>query len=101
MKVWFRCNGKNTKLFRLNYQADLDYIPLVGDTIHVSKDHFSHASYRMKEHRLGKDIRLRESVYMDFKVVSRSFSLVFNEWELICEPTPQDLMNLLGKIKTK
>ena len=90
-KVWFR-NHENQMLFVLNSCRQIETVPIVGDIIKTCKDDFQKATYRMNPDKAG--------IWLDFIVISRSYSTCFNEWELICEPTPKTLMYLLEKVKT-
>lgn len=99
MKVWFRCDGKNADLFLLNTQKDIEVLPMVGDFIKTQSKDFTKASFRTKPYH--DEPSFRNSVVMDFKVVSREYSLPLNEWILICEPTPKSLLYLLKSVKVK
>lgn len=101
-KVWFRCNGKNSTMFVLNsLKKDMDYVPLVGDIILTGNSDFQKTSFRIKPwYKDNDNKRLKDSTSLDFKVISRSYSLRFDEWELICEPQSESLVSLLKYIKT-
>jgi hypothetical protein len=90
-KVWFR-NHDNQLLFVLNTCKEIPTVPMIGDNIKVSDKDFSKATFRVKPHgNIG--------IYLDFTVVSRTYSIPSKEWELICEPTPKSLLYLLQKVK--
>jgi hypothetical protein len=90
-KVWFR-NHDNQLLFVLNTFKEIPTVPMVGDNIKVCDRDFTKATFRVKPHG---DV----GVYLDFTVVSRSYSTYANEWELICAPTSRSLLYLLQKVK--
>ena len=101
-KVWFRCDGRNARLFTLNQTKELDYIPMVGDEIETSTEDFVTASFRIKPWSKTKDKHsefIRNSTFLNFTVKSRKYTLSRNEWELICEPTPKSLIFLLSSVK--
>lgn len=100
-KVWFRCDRKNDNMFVLNSCLEMDYIPIVGDTIEPSNKDFMNGTFRVKPWYYDKhNKRIKDCIALRFKVVSRKFDLTRNEWELICEPTSESLLYLLRKIKT-
>jgi hypothetical protein len=99
-KVWFRCNGKNETLFRLNSCREIDYVPMVGDIIQTSNKDFQKATYRVKPFNKEKGIA-KDAVCLDFKVVKRTYCTSIKEWELICEPTSDSLLFLLKKLDTR
>ncbi len=101
--VWFRCTQKNTSMFHLNAQRELNYVPIVGDIIKTSNEDFHVSSFRVKpwfSYKEGSS-RFRNSVGLDFVVVSRNYDLRSNEWELICEPTSESLLRCLKNVKVK
>lgn len=101
-KVWFRCDHKNATMFILNSCKELDYIPLIGDIIKPWKSDFTKASFRVKPYFKEKNYKeIKDCVHLDFKVVSRSYDLLLNEWELICEPLSKTLIYLLKQLKVK
>ena len=101
-KVWFRCDRKNERMFILNTQKEIDYVPVVGDLIKVGNDDFRKASFRVKPYCKDKEPkRLKELVCLDFVVKSRTYLVSHNEWTLICEPTSESLLYLLQNISTK
>lgn len=100
MKVWFRCDRKNDKMFVLNSCKEMDYVPMVGDVIETNHKDFQKATFRVKPWRKEKG-KIKDSVYLNFKVVIRKYSTNFNEWELICEPTTESLLFLLQNINTR
>ena len=97
-KVQFRCDGKNENMFILFSVKDINYIPLVGDIIKTSNKEFIKASFRIKPWRLEKT-PIADNVVLDFKVVSREYSLYSDEWVLTCEPISESLIFLLKNIK--
>ena len=100
-KVWFRCDGKNEKMFVLNQCKELSYVPVIGDTIETSVEDFMKATFRIKPWFKDKNYKpLKNCTHLDFIVVKRKYSIRFNQWELICEPTTQSLLYLLSNIKT-
>lgn len=101
-KVWFRCDHKNSNMFVLNTSKKLDYIPLIGDIIKPWKNDFTKASFRVKPYFYDKNYPLiKDCIHLDFKVISRSYDLFHDEWELICEPTSETLIYLLKAVKTR
>ena len=100
VKVWFRCDRKNEKMFVLNSLKEMDYVPMVGDIIETNNKDFQKATFRVKPWR-NFEKSIKDSIYLSFKVVSRTYSTGFNEWELICEPTTKALLFLLEKIKAR
>lgn len=96
-KVWFRCDRKNENMFVLNSSKEMDYVPMVGDIIETNNKDFQKATFRVKPWRKGIS---KDSVYLNFKVVSRKYDTSSNEWELICEPTIDSVLLLLREIKT-
>jgi len=89
-------------MFVLNTNRDLDYVPLVGDIIKTTNKDFQKATFRVKPFSGDKNYRIiRNNVVIDFHIISRKFDLKLNEWELICEPTPDSLLFLLKEIKVK
>ena len=100
--VLFRCDRKNEKIFVLNSSKELDYIPIIGDEIETCNNDFTKATFRIKPWLKEKDhISLRNMNYLNFKVISRKYSLQFDEWVLICEPTTDCLLYLLSNIRVK
>ncbi|WP_313374322.1 hypothetical protein [Chishuiella sp.] len=98
-KVWFRCDGKNKKMFCLSSVKEMSYVPSVGDFIKTSDEDFDIASFRIKP--LKNNSPFGDSTCLDFKVVSRTYYLTLAKWELICEPTPESLAFLLQNIEVK
>ena len=98
-KVWFRCDRKNENMFVLNSSKEMDYVPMVGDIIETNNKDFQKATFRVKPWGKEKGI-IKDSVYLNFKVVIRKYNTSSNEWVLICEPTIDSVLLLLGKIKT-
>lgn len=99
-KVHFVCDGKNSKLFRLSTHKDIDYIPMINDIIIPDNDDFIKASFRVKPYYKQKEYKnAKNFIIMEFKVISREYSLTSNKWTLICEPTPDCLLHLLTSIK--
>jgi len=99
-KVWFRCDRKNDKMFVLNSSKEMDYVPMVGDIIETNNKDFQKATFRVKPWRKEKGI-IKDSVYLNFKVVSRKYATNFNKWELICEPTTEALLFLLRNLNAR
>ena len=97
-KVWFRCDGKNSKMFILQSLKEIDNIPIIGDLIDPFVDDFRIASFRVKPFRAES---FKNFTHIKFKVVSREFNLRTERWELICEPTAESLLFLLKHIKVK
>jgi len=97
--VRFSCAKKN--LFILNFEIKTNSVPNVGDIIKASNNHFTKATYRVKPWSKDPKIKhFKNSIYIEFTVVSREFSLSSNEWDLNCEPTSDSLLFLLESIKT-
>jgi hypothetical protein len=99
-KVWFRCDRKNDKMFVLNSMKEMDYVPMVGDIISTNNDDFQRATFRIKPWIKEKGIS-KNFVYLEFEVVSRTYSTGLNEWSLICKPTADSLLFLLKNISTR
>jgi hypothetical protein len=99
-KVCFRCDRKNDKMFILNSSKEMDYVPMVGDIIETNNEDFQKATFRVKPWRKEKGI-IKDSIYLNFKVVSRKYATIFNEWELICEPTADALLFLLRNLNAR
>ena len=100
MKVWFRCDRKNNKMFVLNSCKEMDYVPMVGDIIETNNKDFQKATFRVKPFRKEKG-RIKDSVFLNFKVVSRKYSTNVDEWEMISEPTIDSLLFLLENINAR
>jgi hypothetical protein len=100
--VWFRCDHKNTTMFHLNTRVEITTVPLIGDVIHTTAEDFAVASYRVRPFysAKGKE-KSKNYVSLDFKVISREYTIYTDEWELLCEPTAESLVYLLKTIKTK
>jgi len=89
-------------MFVLNSLKEMDYVPIVGDLINTSNKDFQKSTFRVKPWYNDKQHKiLKNSTLLRFKVVSRKFDLRFNEWELICEPTPESLLFLLQNLKVR
>ena len=99
-KVWFRCDRKNDKMFVLNSSKETDCVPMVGDIIETNNKDFQKATFRVKPWRKEKGI-IKDSVYLNSKVVSRKYSTNFKESELICEPTTDALLFLLRNLNAR
>ncbi len=102
MKVWFRCDRKNHKMFVLNSSKEIDSVPLIGDVIETNNKDFSTSTFRVKPYFRDKEYKiLKNTTHLNFKVISRKYSLYGNEWELICEPTAESLLFLLKRLKAR
>ncbi len=95
--VWFR-NFDNRKLFVLNSKKIINIVPLIGDIIYPSNEDFTKGTFRVKPWKKSNTKILDNTIYLKFKVISRSYNLQLNEWELICEPTPKSLLFLLSEV---
>jgi hypothetical protein len=99
-KVSFRCDRRNEKMFILNQCKELNYVPLIGDEIETNEEDFMKTTFRIKPWMKDKQYKiLKNSTCLNFKVISRKYSLRFDTWELICEPTANSVLYLLSKIK--
>ena len=99
-KVWFRCNREYQKMFVLNQCKELNYIPLIGDEIVTTETDFMKTTFRIKPYWKDKESEtVKNFTNLNFKVISRKYTLSRDEWELICEPTSDSLLYLLSKIK--
>ena len=94
--VRFICDRKNKNMFILNSLKKMDYVPMIGDEIETSKEDFMKSTFRIKP--WFKDEQ-DNSTHLNFKVVSRKYSIQFDTWELTCEPTADSLLFLLSNIK--
>jgi hypothetical protein len=100
-KVWFRCDGKNSTMFVLNFPKEMDYVPMVGDVINTCNRNFTKATFRIKPfYNDNKNKIVKNYIMLDFKVVERRYDLDSGEWELICQPTSQSLLFNLKNVKT-
>lgn len=95
--VWFR-NLDNRKLFILNSKKTINTVPLIGDIIDTSNDDFTKGTFRVKPWKKSNHKTLNNTICLKFKVISRSYCLQLNEWELICEPTSESLLFLLSEV---
>lgn len=93
--VRFLCDGKNSTMFILNSRKEIDCVPMVGDIIKTTNEDFTTSSFRIKP------FKNKESVWLNFKVILREYSPLFDEWRLICEPLPESLCYLLKNLKVK
>ena len=98
--VRFVCDRKNVKLFQLNSFKKIDYVPMIGDIIEASNSDLQYASFRVKPW-IKEKTSIKNHVFLHFKVIRRSYCLMFNSWELLCEPTSECLIYLLRNIKVK
>jgi hypothetical protein len=99
-KVWFRCNREYQKMFILNQCKELNYVPLIGDEIQTTEEDFMKTSFKIKPYCKDKENKtIRNFTHLNFKVISRKYTLSLDEWELKCEPTNDSLLYLLSKIK--
>ncbi len=89
-------------MFHLNTRVEITTVPLIGDVIHTTAEDFAVASYRVRPFysAKGKE-KSKNYVSLDFKVISREYTIYTDEWELLCEPTAESLVYLLKTIKTK
>jgi hypothetical protein len=99
-KVWFRCNREYQKMFIFNQCKELNYVPLIGDEIETTETDFMKTTFRIKPYCKDKESEaVKNFTNLNFKVISRKYTLSRDEWELICEPTSNSLLYLLSKIK--
>lgn len=100
VKVWFRCDGRHTKIFQLNSCKEMNYVPVVGDKIATTKKDFMKASFRIKPWSKDDSRKnIKNETSLDFIVKSRTYCTSRNQWELLCEPESSSLVFLLGRIK--
>jgi len=98
--VRFMCDRKNQNMFILHSFKKMDYVPMIGDEIETSKEDFWKSTFRIKPWFKDKQSKLsKNSTLLNFKVVSRKYSIQFDTWELTCEPTADSLLFLLSNIK--
>jgi hypothetical protein len=70
---------------------------MIGDEIETCNEDFMKSTFRIKPWFKDKK---SNSTYLNFKVISRKYSIRFDTWELTCEPTADSLLYLLSNIKT-
>jgi hypothetical protein len=87
-------------MFLLNSLKEIDYVPMIGDEIETCNEDFMKSTFRIKPWFKDKQRKFSNSTYLNFKVISRKYSIRFDTWELTCEPTADSLLYLLSNIKT-